>query len=844
MTLTRRFLKTWAIALSLALVCFGTGTWAASPTKDSAELQLALDKLQVLGSVLYIAAHPDDENTAALAYFSKGRKLRTAYLSMTRGGGGQDLIGPELDDSLAAIRTQELLAARRVDGAEQFFTRAVDFGFSKTSEETLSIWGHEAVLSDVVWVIRSFRPDVIITRFTPTAGGHGHHLASAILALEAFKAAADPMRFPEQLKFVKPWQATRIAWNSFRPQFEQGPMTPASALSVDIGAYDPLLGKSYAELAAEGRSMHRSQGFGAVAQRGSSMQYFEITTGKPARLDLFEGVDLSWRRIPGGNVVGELLAQARRSFLPEKPVKALPMLLQALVAMDRLQPDPWVEVKRLELTEAIRCAAGIWIEAIADRQAVAPLDKVTVAATILVRAGAPTTLIGLTVNPSMETRDRQLFLPINNPMKEIFNITIPAGTPCTRPYWLGEGRRLGLHASASHQLTGLPEGPPALSVTFRLSADGVPFSLTVPVQYRFRDPVLGEIYQPLVVMPEVMVNLADGVQVMSDRNAREIGLSIVAGRAQVSGKIRLQAPIGWSVEPSEIPFSLVKPLDEIKVSTRITAPESPQTGELRVAVEIGGRSDPAMPARGRVVIDYPHIPLQTLFPATSARLVKLDLRRNGHRIGYVMGAGDDIPQRLRPLGYEVDLLTDETLADADLLGFDAIVIGIRAFNTRPHLAQLNTRLLDYVAKGGTEIVLYNVNGAFPGTNAGLATESIGPFPFKIGRERVTNESSPVKFLVPEHPALNMPNKITAEDFKGWVQERGLNFAESWDPRYTPILAMGDPGEKSLEGGLLVATYGKGHFIYTGLAFFRQLPEGVPGAYRLFANLLALGSKHD
>lgn len=840
MTLTRRFLKTCTIVLSLALVCFGTRMRAASPTKDSADLQLALDKLQVLGSVLYIAAHPDDENTAALAYFSKGRKLRSAYLSMTRGGGGQDLIGPELDDSLAAIRTQELLAARRVDGAEQFFTRAVDFGYSKTSEETLSIWGHEAALSDVVWVIRSFRPDVIVTRFTPTAGGHGHHLASAILALEAFKAAADPMRFPEQLKFVKPWQATRIAWNSFRPQFEQGPL-PASALSVDIGAYDPLLGKSYAELAAEGRSMHRSQGFGAVAQRGSSLQYFEITAGKPAKLDLFEDVDLSWRRVPGGNVVGELLARARRSFLPEQPVKALPMLLQALAALDRLQPDPWVKVKRLELTEAIRCAAGIWVEAIADRQAVAPLDKVAVAATILARAGAPITLMGLTVNPSMETRDRKLVLPINNPVKETFDLIIPAGTPCTQPYWLGDGGRSGLHASASHQLTGLPEGPPALSVTFRLISEGVPFNLTVPVQFRFRDPVLGEIYQPLVVMPSVMVNLADRVQVMGDQNGREIGLSIVAGRAQVAGKIRLQAPVGWRVEPAEIPFSLAKPLDETKVSLRITAPESPQTGELRVTLEIGGHTEAA---RGRVVIDYPHIPLQTLFPSASARLVKLDLRRNGHRIGYVMGAGDDIPQRLRPLGYEVDLLTDETLANADLSGFDAIVIGIRAFNTRPHLAQLNARLLDYVVKGGTEIVLYNVNGAFPGTNAGLATESIGPFPFKIGRERVTNESAPVKFLVPEHPVLNVPNKISAEDFKGWVQERGLYFAESWDPKYTPILAMGDLGEKPLEGALLVAKHGKGHFVYTGLAFFRQLPEGVPGAYRLFANLLALGAKHD
>ena len=841
MTFIGYSLKTCTIALWLALACMGTRVAAAPPTRDSAELQLALDKLQVLGSVLYIAAHPDDENTAALAYFSKGRKLRSAYLSMTRGGGGQDLIGPELDDSLAAIRTQELLAARQVDGAEQFFTRAVDFGFSKTSKETLEIWGHEAVLADVVWVIRKFRPDVIITRFTPTAGGHGHHLSSAILAQEGFKAAADPTRFPEQLKFVKPWQATRIAWNNFRPQLDPGGSTPTNALSVDVGTYDALLGKSYAELAAEGRSMHRSQGFGAVAQRGSRLEYFEITAGKPARLDLLEDVDLSWRRVPGGKEVGELLDQARRSFLPEQPAKVLPILLQALAALDRLPSNPWVGVKRLELLEAIRCAAGIWIEAIADRQAVAPLDQVNVVATILSRAGAPVTLTGLTLNPSMETRAKQQVLPSNLPVKENFKLMVPAGTPCTQPYWLGDGRRAGLHASASPELTGLPEGPPALSVTFRLLSGGVPFDLTVPVQYRFRDPVLGERYQPLAVTPEVMVNLTDRVQVMSDRNPREISLAIVAGRTHVAGRIKLQVPAGWRIEPAEFPFSLAKPLDEIKVSTRITAPEAPQTGELKVLVEIGARMEPA---RGRMVIDYPHIPLQTLFPAALAQLVKLDLRHNGHRLGYVMGAGDDIPQLLRPLGYEVELLTDDTLANADLSGFDAIVTGIRAFNTRPHLAQLNARLLDYVAKGGTEIVLYNVNGAFPGTNAGLTTDSIGPFPFKIGRERVTDESAPVKFLIPEHPVLNRPNRISAEDFNGWVQERGLYFAESWDPKYTPILAMGDPGEKPLEGALLVAAYGKGHFVYTGLAFFRQLPEGVPGAYRLFANLLSLGSKHD
>ena len=833
--------KIFASAALVAVLPVGLRAQAPLQAKDSAELQLALDKLQVLGSVLYLAAHPDDENTQLLAYFSKGRKVRAAYLSMTRGGGGQDLIGPELDDALALLRTQELLAARRVDGAEQFFTRAVDFGYSKTPEETLAIWGHDEALADVVWIIRKFRPDVIVTRFNTTGGGnHGHHTVSAMLALEAFKAAADPARFPEQLKFVKPWQATRIAWNSYRPQPERDHMAPGSFVTIDVGQYDALLGKSYAELAAESRSMHRSQGFGAVATRGSRLEYLEILGGKTAKADLFEDVDLSWNRVPGGAAAGALLTQARREYKAERPADILPLLLKAKALLDTLGSDSWVEIKRKELVEAIRCAAGIWVEAIADRPTVAPGAQVTIAATVLARSEAPISFASVTIgaNPA---REKKHPLITNQPEKESFSITLPADAADSQPYWLKTPRMGGLHSSAPPNMMGLAEDPPALSATFRLTTEGGSFDLTVPVQYRFRDPVLGERYQPLVVVPSVMVNLSERVQVLADQTPREISITLVAGAVPTAGKLRIQVPEGWRAEPAEIPFSLAKPMEELKVSTRITAPAMTGSGELKVLVESLGKTELA---RGRVQINYPHIPLQTLFPPAMARLVRLDLRHNGRRIGYVMGAGDDVPQSLRPLGYEVDLLTDEVLASADLSAYDAIVVGIRAFNTRPRLAQLNARLLDYVAKGGTEVVQYNVNGAFPGTNADLATESIGPFPFKIGRGRVTDENAPVTFLAPEHPILNWPNKITSDDFKGWVQERGVYFLEDLDSRYTPILAMADPGEKPLNGSLVVAAHGKGQFIYTSLAFFRQLPEGVPGAYRLFANLLAMGKHHD
>ena len=812
----------------------GLRAQAPEPTRNAAELQQALDKLQVLGTVLYVAAHPDDENTAALATFARGRHLRSAYLSMTRGGGGQNLIGTEQGDALAALRTQELLAARRLDGAEQYFSRAVDFGFSKTPEETLGLWGHEAALADVVWTIRKLRPDVIITRFSPKGGPtHGHHTASAILALEAFSAAADPKRFPEQLALtgrdrVQPWQAKRIVWNSFRTDAERAAQPPGSYVTLEVGQYDPLLGKSYAELAAESRSMHRSQGFGALAVRGTRLEYFEPLAGVRAGNDLLEGVDLGWSRVPGGDRVGALLQRARLAYRPEQPTAALPLLLEAKSVLDAMGPDPWVLQKRMDLLEAIRCAAGIWVEAIADRQAAAPGSALTVKATVVVRGASGLLLEGLQGRPVGSV------LQVNQAVTETFNLTVPAEQAPSQPYWMGQGAGTSeaLGPAAPPALAGLPEGPASFTWHFRFTVSGVPLDLPVPVRYRFRDPVLGERYQPVTVVPKVMVNLAEPVEVFGDGAARDVAMVVLAGQDQAEGALKLQAPEGWQVEPKELPFTLAKQGDEVRLTARLTPPAGPHAGALTVAVALHGETRPAL---GIVKVDYPHIPLQAFFPAATVQLVRLELRRAGHRLGYVMGAGDEVPRALRPLGYQVDLLSDEALAGSDLSGYDAILVGIRAFNTRPRLAQLNARLLDYVARGGTEVVQYDVD-------QGLVTPALGPFPFTVSRTRVCEETAPVKFLAPVHPALNWPNRITQDDFQGWVQERGLYFAQGWDARYVPVLSTHDTGEPASGGALLVAPYGKGHFVYTGLSFFRQLPAGVPGAYRLLANLLALGQK--
>jgi LmbE family N-acetylglucosaminyl deacetylase len=813
--------------------------------RDAADLQKQVDRLQTVGSVLYIAAHPDDENTAVLATLSKGRNLRTAYLSITRGGGGQNLIGPELGDGLAAIRTQELLAARRIDGAEQFFTSAVDFGFSKTAEESLRIWNHDRVLGDVVRTIRAFRPDVILTRFPPDErAGHGHHTASAMLAIEAFKAAADPGRFPDQLKDgLRPWQAARLLWNHFRFS-EDAPKPAPGSLTLDVGVYDPLLGRSYGELAAESRSQHRSQGFGVLAQRGQREESFELLAGRPAKTDLFEGIDLNWSRFPGTQPVAALLREARQAFRADRPAAVLPQLLRARAALHalppRLQSERLIQAKSAELDEVLRAAAGLWVEAIADRQCVAPGTPLTVSAAVLARSGSPLVLESLSLeavtpdgNRLLDTHASGKPLVDNVPRKEPFTFQVPAGTPSTQPHWLG--------GPGASPWTGLPESPAPFGLRARVALAEGAFEVVVPVQFRFRDPVLGERYQPLAVVPPVLVNVAETVQVFDGPGAKTLRLKVIAGAASTSGRVRLQAPPAWKVEPLERAFTLTRLGEEQELAFSLTPPAMTASGELRAEVDVGAGF---APAHSLVKVDHAHIPLQTLLPETKIRLERFDLNHNGHRIGYVMGAGDDIPQALRRIGYEVELLTDEALAREDLARFDAIVLGIRAYNTRPALLTLKDRLHAYVSAGGTEVVLYTVNTGFPGINAAMVTDAIGPYPFKVGRKRITDETAPVHFLRPDHPVFHWPNELTSKDFEGWIQERSLYHAEGWDSRYTPLLGMADPGEAEDRGALIVTQHGKGQYVYTGLAFFRQLPDGVPGATRFFANLLALGHAHD
>jgi LmbE family N-acetylglucosaminyl deacetylase len=816
--------------IAILFACAFSLNWNAPPPQiellDAAELQIALHKLNVLGSVLWIEAHPDDENTSALAYFSKGRQYGTAYLSLTRGDGGQNLIGPEKGAEIGIIRTQELLAARRNDGAEQFFTRAIDFGYSKTPEETLALWGKEAILSDIVWVIRIFRPDIIIARSLGEGyGGHGHHAAAGTLTKEAFRAAADPDRFPEQLPYVKPWQAERLVWNRWRRDQQESD----NALTINIGEYNPLLGKSYAEIGAESRSMHKSQGFGMAGRRGANYDYYEITDGTPTNSDLFDGIDTSWKRVPGAQKVELMLSEIIDDFNPQHPSKSLPKLLAVYTKLTELEETFWVKIKKEELLRVIRSCAGLWIEAISPDFAAAPCDEVRIQTTIINRSEYPFKIQEIDYSELASDRGLDALLKDNVPQTFEKTIRIPGDFPISQPYWLKNPHKKALFSIGEQRLIGLAENPPSIAVRIKLNADRCLLEYSVPLLYRWTDRVDGEQYRPFEIRPNVTVQIKDKVRIFTKDEPQELRVKIKSHSPNVEGIIRVAAPAQWRFMPESLPIVLADKYEEKTVAFKVTPPKYSDETIFTAVAEINGKKYDL----DILEISHPHIKRQVYFPECQVKAIKMNIEHRGTKLGYIMGSGDEVADSLLNLGYEVTLLDDDMLERADLGQFDAIIAGIRAYNTRASLKNTSPRLLQYVKDGGTYIVQYNVY-------RGLQTENIGPYPFTIGQDRVSEETAPVAFLNPQQSLLNFPNTITHKDFEGWVQERGLYFASEWDERYEPILISSDTDESDKKGGLLYTRYGKGVFIYTGYSWFRQLPAGVPGAYRLFANLISSG----
>ncbi len=828
-----RFKIATLFALFSILISYGQ-----QPKKPNAsEIYESIQKLNVLGSVLYVAAHPDDENTRLISYMSNHVKARTAYLSLTRGDGGQNLIGPEIRELLGVIRTQELLAARRVDGGEQLFTRANDFGYSKHPDETLTIWNKDEVLSDVVWAIRQFKPDVIINRFDHRRAGstHGHHTSSALLSMEAFDLVNDKTKFSDQLQYVDTWQPKRLFYNTswwrYGSQEEFDKIDKSNMLSFDVGVYYPLKGMSNNEIASLASSQHLCQGFGRLSTRGSQQEYIEFLKGEfPENKDnVFSGIDVSWNRVKGGKAIGNILNDVEKNFNFRNPSVHLDDLMSAHQLLQKIEDKHWKDIKIKELENIIEACLGLYLEASANTPTTSAGSDIVLNFETLNRSNANVKLMSYKVSSDGSSVEKSLALAPNT--KDTFkqNITLPQDIETTTPYWLEEKGTLGMYKVDDQQLIGKPETPRGLSVEFNLQINNTPIAITKDVVYRYSKPDKGELYRPFEIIPEVSARISDKVFIFENDKQKEIEVTVKAGKNILEGTITFEHPKDWNVYPEQQNISLKNKGETQTLVFTVIPPKFQSEGLLIPKVTVNGKTY----SKEIVEIDYSHIPFQTVLLPSESKIVRLDIQKRGENIAYIEGAGDVVPESLQQIGYNVIKVKPEDITPENLARFDAVVVGIRAYNIIDELKFKQDILFDFVEQGGNMIVQYN-------TSRGVKVDNIAPYDLKLSRDRVTDEHAEVRILNPDHELLNFPNKINQKDFDGWVQERGLYFPNEWSKEFTPLISINDKGETPKDGSLLVAKHGKGHYIYTGLSFFREFPAGVSGAYRLFANMLSIG----
>ena len=816
------------LAFGIAILSISLTT-RAQPSPPP-EILRQLHSFREMGSVLYIAAHPDDENTELIAYFARGRNYRTAYLSLTRGDGGQNVLGPEIGNEIGVIRTQELLAARRIDGGRQFFSRAVDFGFSKDYRETLRIWDRQQVLSDMVRVIRQFRPDVLITRFSPIPGGtHGHHTASTVLALEAFKLAGDPKAFPEQQ--LKPWQPKRIIWNE--SIYQKDDIGGTQQVRIGVGGNDPVSGELFTDIAGRSRSMHKTQGFGNFTisgRTGPRFETFQLLDGAPMTNDILDGVVTNWGRVSGGAEIGKLADEIIARFDSQNPAASVPELMKLRQELAALPvDDSVVGEKRAQLDRILQACLGLDVQTTISQAEVVPGEMMKFHHSVVIHSSIPVRWVAVRYPGIKRQIDQEIELLTNQSRSLDSTQTLPVDTPLSQPYWLrGEGTA-GLFRVDDPSLIGRPENPPVFPIEQVFEIGGQTLVIPDEAVQVITNSVNSEVRRHLEVIPPVSLDFVSDIALLAPGTSRSVEVEMVASRANLAGILQLEAPQGWDVSPAKQSFHLATVGERVRLKFSITAPPQSATAKIIADAEIAG----VRYRNQHVEINYPHIPPQLLQPLASLKAVSLELANRGHTVGYLPGAGDSVAENLKQMGYSVKVLDDTDLTPEQLHGLDAIVIGVRAFNVRNNVASQLPVLFSYVENGGTIVAQYN-------RPDGLKTTNLAPFELHLSGDRVTDENATAIFLAPDHPVLNTPNKITSADFDGWVQERGIYFPNQWDDHFTPILAFNDPGESPLKGGLLIAQYGKGYFVYTGLVFFRELPAGVPGAFRLFANLISLG----
>ena len=813
-------------------------SFAQQPQKpNSVAIYNQIKKLNFLGSVLYIAAHPDDENTRLISYLSNEVNARTGYLSLTRGDGGQNLIGSQLRELLGVIRTQELIEARKIDGGEQFFSRANDFGFSKNPDETLKIWDKDKVLADVVWTIRKFQPDVIINRFDHRSPGttHGHHTSSAMLSVESFDLTNNPKIYPEQLKYVTPWQVKRQffnpSWWFYGSQEKFDKADKSKFTSLETGVYYAGIGKSNQEIAALSRSRHQSQGFGSTGARGDETEYLELINGeKPKeRNNLFDGIDTSWNRVENGKPIGELISKIISNYNFSNPSASIPDLVKAYSMIQDLEDSHWKDLKSDAIKNIIASCAGLYLEAVTEEQEATPGSTIKLNLEAINRCSIEMQLTGLTSLPDNKTTVKyKFFLKNNSDQRLKLEIQLPDTIEYTQPYWLKEKASVGMYTVSNQENIGIPDIIREVKVIFNVRINGVDIPFERTVVYKYNDGVKGEMYNFLDIVPEVTSSILEKVLIFKDTKSKLVPVKVRAGKDAIKGNLQLELPKSWIVSPNEIPFTLDKKGMEQTFYFEVTPPLNPEEAIARSIVTIGNQHF----EKDQTIIDFNHITKQLVLKSAESKCIRIDLKTTGDAIGYIMGAGDEVPESLSQMGYKVTILKPEEITPEKLDLFNVVITGIRAYNTVNALANKQSILFDYVKRGKTMIVQYNTNGK-------LITDKIAPYPLKISNDRVTEENAKITFLAPNHPVLNTPNKISTKDFEGWTQEQGLYYPDQYDTAFTPILSSHDKGESSKNGALLVAPYGKGYYIYTGLSFFRELPEGVSGAYRLLSNIISL-----
>ena len=818
---------------------FFSFTYGQEPEKlNSSEVFKKIQELNFLGSVLYVAAHPDDENTRLISYLNNELNARTAYLSLTRGDGGQNLIGPQLRELLGLIRTQELLAARQIDGGEQFFSRANDFGYSKHPEETLDIWNEQEVLSDIVWMIRKFQPDVIINRFDHKTPGttHGHHTASAILSVKAFELADNKSAFPEQVEKVGTWKPQKLFFNT-SPWFYESEEAFENAdksdfIEFNTGVYFPLFGSSNTEISSLSRSQHRSQGFGSTGSRGNTKDFIKLIDGEHPQnnADLFAGINTTWSRIEGGEEIGDILYEVENNYDFENPSASIPELIRAYQLIQQLDNEHWKRIKTEEIKTIIAAAAGLYLEAIAGEPTVVQGEEVSLRLEAINRSKYEMQLNSIELFPVENFSSVGEGLGNNEPFFKTLEFQVPQDASLTTPYWLKESGTLGMYTVKNQELRGLPQTPKKFEVVFNLNIEGSPITFRRPLIFKKNDPVEGEVYLPFEVVPKVSVALENEVEIFANQKQKILTVRVQAMQDSLEGVLELNQPKGWQIVPASYDFDFSEEGEVANFDFTVTPPAGQEQALLIPRASTNGK----IYSKEVIKMDFEHIPVQTLVLPAETKLVKLDIQKKGQLIGYIEGAGDVVPEALEQIGYEVQVIAPREISAEKLENFDAVVVGIRAYNTVNALEHKQQQLFNYVEAGGTLIAQYN-------TNRDLKVENLAPYPLHLSRDRVTDENAPVSILAANHPVLNTPNKITNNDFEGWVQERGLYFPDEWAAEFTPILSINDEGESPKQGSLLVAEYGEGHFVYTGLSFFRQFPAGVPGAFRLFANLISLGN---